>query len=128
MNDEIRLILPAKDSMMLVVRMALAGYACQNGADVDTIDDIRTMSDEACYALMHQPRHAESISVSAGMEGALCKIRFETKRTLKIIPAEETHDPEIAHGILSSLASDVQVSHDKGDMHAIEVAVYLGPL
>ncbi len=128
MNDEIRLIVPAKDSMMLVVRMALAGYACQNGADVDTLDDIRTLSDEACYALMHQPQHAETLSISAGMEGALCKIRFEAKRTLKIIPAQETHDPEIAHGILASLASDVQLRRDKGDMHAIEVAVHLGPL
>lgn len=128
MNDEIRLILPAKDSMMLVARMALAGYACQNGADVDTLDDVRTLSDEACYALMHQPQPAETISISAGMEGPLCKIRFEAKRTRQILSAGEAHDPAIAHGILSSLASDVQLSHDKGDMHAIEVAVHLGPL
>lgn len=128
MNDEMRLILPAKEPMMLVARMALAGYACQFGADVDTLDDIRTLSDEACYCLMNQPQPAETLSISAGMEGKLCKIRFEAKKMRRIIPTESAHDPEIAHGILSSLASDVQLRHDKGEMHAIEVAVHLGPL
>ena len=128
MNDEIRLVLPAKEQMLLVARMALAGYCCQYGADMDTLDDIRTLSDEACYCLMHQPQPADTISISAGMEGQLVKIRFEARRTRKIVPSQTPHDPEIAHGILSSLASDVQLRHDKGDMHAIEVAVHLGPL
>lgn len=128
MTDEIRLVIPAKEEMMLVARMALAGYCCQHGADIDTLDDIRTLSDEACYALMHQPQEAEMISISAGMEGDTAKIRFEAKRTHRMISAEEAHDPEIAHGILSSLASDVLLSHDKGDMHAIQVAVHLKPM
>lgn len=128
MNDEIRLVLPAKETMLLVARMALTGYCCQYGADMDTLDDIRTLSDEACYCLMHQPQPADSISISAGMEGKLVKIRFEAKRSRKITPTEASHDPEIAQGILSSLATDVQLRHDKGDMHAIEVAVHLGPL
>lgn len=128
MKDEIRLMIPADDKMLLVARMTLAGYCCQFGADMDTLDDVRTLSDEACYALMHQPQPAETIRISAGMEGKLVKIRFEAKRTRNFMPATEAHDPEIAHGILSSLASDVKLSHDKGDMHAIEVAVHLGPL
>lgn len=128
MNDEIRLVLPAKESMLLVARMTLAGYACQYGADMDTLDDIRTLSDEACYCLLHQPQPAEMLSISAGMEKQQMKIRFEAKRTRKLIPTDSPHDPEIAHGILSSLASDVQLCHNKGDMHAIEVAVHLGPL
>lgn len=128
MRDEIRLNLPAKEQMLLVARMALAGYCCQYGADMDTLDDIRTLSDEACYALLHQPQQAEMLSISAGMEGDYVKIRFEAKRSRKIIPSESPHDPEIAHGILSSLATDVQMSHNKGDMHAIEVAVHLKPM
>lgn len=128
MRDEIRLNLPAKEQMLLVARMALAGYCCQYGADMDTLDDIRTLSDEACYALLHQPQQAEMLSISAGMEGDHVKIRFEAKRSRKIIPSETPHDPEIAHGILSSLATDVQMSHNKGDMHAIEVAVHLRPM
>lgn len=128
MNDEIRLVLPAKETMLLVARMALAGYCCQYGADMDTLDDIRTLSDEACYCLMHQPKPADMLSISAGMEGKLVKIRFEARRQRTLASNDAPHDPEIAHGILSSLASDVQLSHDKGDMHAIEVAVHLGPL
>lgn len=128
MNDEIRLLLPAKETMMLVARMTLAGYACQYGADMDTLDDIRTLSDEACYCLLHQPQSAESLSISAGMEGSQMKIRFEAKRRRTLVPVDAPHDPEIAHGILSSLASDVHLCHEKGDMHAIEVAVHLGPL
>lgn len=128
MNDEIRLVLPAKDNMLLVARMALAGYACQNGADVDTLDDIKTLSDEALYCLLHQPQEAETVHISAGMEGKMVKIRFEAKRTRKILARDTAHDPEIAQGILQSLATDVCLRHDKGDMHAIEVAVNLGPM
>lgn len=128
MNDEIRLIVPAQENMLLVARMALAGYCCQYGADVDTLDDVRTLSDEACYALLHQPQPVEMLSISAGMEGDFVKIRFEAKRAHKVVLQKNPHDPEIAHGILSSLASDVQLRHDKGEMHAIEVAVNLKPL
>lgn len=128
MNDEIRLAFPAKESMLLVARMTLAGYACQHGADVDTLDDIRTLSDEACYCLIHQQQAAETLQITAGMEDKQLVIRFEAKRSRRILSGEPAHDPEIAEGILNSLASNVQLSHDKGDMHAIEVAVYLGPL
>lgn len=128
MTDEIRLVIPAQEQMLLVARMTLAGYCCQYGADMDTLDDIRTLSDEACYALMHQPQPAETLMISAGMDGPMVKIRFEAKRTLTLRSSAQPHDPDIAQGILSSLASDVQLSHDKGEMHAIEVAVNLSAM
>lgn len=125
MTDEIRLTLPAKENMLLVARMALAGYCCQFGADMDTLDDIRTVSDEACYALMHQPKEADLLFITAGIDGDMAHIRFEVKHTARTLLTDTAHDPEIAQGILSSLVSDVSLSHDKGSMHAIEVSIQL---
>lgn len=128
MNDEIRLVIPAKDQMLLVVRMTLSGYCSQFGADMDTLDDIRTLSDEACYCLMHQSQQAELLSISAGMDGDHVRIRFEAKRAPKVLSDRKPHDPDIAQGILSTLATDVSLHKDQGEMHAIEVSVHLKPL
>lgn len=129
MNDEIRLTVPAKPQMMLVVRMALAGFCSQCGADVDTLDDVRMLADEACYCLMHQSRPVKTLLVTATiMDEQRAHIRFEGRPDLQKTQQDQQPDLDIARGILNSLASDVQLAHDKGDMCAIEVDVHLGPL
>ena len=116
MNDAIQLTIPAKPHMMLVARMTLAGYCSQCGADVDTLEDIRTLCDESCYC------------ITASREAEKVRIRFEAVKDAANARCKRLHDPEIARGILGTLAADVELKHDQGDMYAIEVAVYLGPL
>jgi len=128
MNDAIQLTIPAKPHMMLVARMALAGYCSQCGADVDTLEDIRTLCDESCYCLMHQARQAKALCITASREAEKVRIRFEAVKDAANARCKRLHDPEIARGILGTLAADVELKHDQGDMYAIEVAVYLGPL
>ena len=74
MKDEFLLQIPAKQSMVLVARMALAGFMAQCGADVDTLEDVRTACDEACYYLIHQPRPARQIAVHAEYDGEWARI------------------------------------------------------
>ncbi len=130
MGDEIRLTVPADPRMMLVVRMALAGFCCQCGADVDTLDDIRTLSDEACYCLMHQSRAVTALTVTARQRDAGTRIRFEAAldpASARQVSSREA-ETEIARCILDTLASDVRIAQDEGDMVAIEIDVHLDPL
>jgi hypothetical protein len=128
MQDGFTLTIPAKSEMMLVVRMALAGYCSQCGADIDTLDDIRILSDEACYFLMHQSMKAKSLSVSTSKDGNLASIRFEAEYDEHTKERTLPHDPEVACGILSTLAADIRLDTNEGSMSAIEVDVHLGPL
>lgn len=128
MRDGIMLTIPAKPEMMLVIRMALAGYCSQCGADIDTLDDIRTLSDEACYFLMHQSMKAKSLSIAASKDGNLASIRFEAVYDEYAKGPVHPHDPEIACGILSTLASDIRMNTDDRAMNIIEVDVNLGPI
>lgn len=111
MNDAILLTIPARQNMMLVARMALAGFGAQCGADVDTLEDIRTACDEACYCLMHQRREALKLHISAEYDGEYAAITFEAERGA-VIEGASAHDPEIARGILALLVSEVSVQHD----------------
>ena len=128
MLDGIKLTIPAKPELMLVVRMALAGYCSQCGADIDTLDDIRTLSDEACYFLMHQTLEAKNLSIAATKDGSLASIRFEAAYIGQANGRASIHDPEIAYGILGTLATDIRVKTKDGTMNAIEVDVHLGPI
>lgn len=128
MSEEIRLVIPAKSEMLLVARMALAGFCSQLGADVDTLDDVRTLSDEACYCLMHQTHEAKAIIITAVVTENKATIRFEAKQDLKVISVEARHDMEIARGILGTLASDVKLQQNKEQMVTIEVSVHLKPV
>ena len=128
MRDGITLTIPAKPEMMLVVRMALAGYCGQCGADIDTLDDIRTLSDEACYFLMHQSLTAKHLSIAASKDGNLANIRFEAVYDEHMKRRTPPHDPEIAYGILGTLAAGIRMDTNDGAMNAIEVDVHLGPI
>jgi hypothetical protein len=123
-----KLTIPAKPELMLVARMALAGYCSQCGADIDTLDDIRTLSDEACYFLMNQTMEAKSLSIAAKKDGSLASIRFEAAYNGQINARAPMHDPDIAYGILGTLATDIRVKTKDGTKNAIEVDVHLGPI
>lgn len=128
MRDEMTLTIPAKPEMMLVARMTLAGYCSQCGADVEILDDVRMLSDEACFFLMHQEMKAKKILISATRDGDLASIRFEAVYDKHIKELMPPHDPEIACGILGSLAVAIRLDTDGGCMNAVEVDVHLGPL
>ena len=113
MKDEFLLQIPAKQSMVLVARMALAGFLAQCGADVDTLEDVRTACDEACYYLIHQPRPARQIAVHAEYDGEWARIAFEAEREDGRAACESADDPEIARGILSLLVSDASLEADR---------------
>lgn len=118
MNDEILLKIPAQQNMMLVARMTLAGYAARCGADVETIDDVRTACDEACYCLMHQRRKALDLSIRAMFDGSHVQICFETERS-EALTGAPAHDIEIARGILAQLVCDAEISHDEDGAYAV---------
>ncbi|MDR0928369.1 MAG: hypothetical protein LBM74_01485 [Oscillospiraceae bacterium] len=127
MNEPITLTIPADPQMLLVARMALSGYCCQLGADVETLDDVRTLSDEACYCLMHQPCGVSRLIITASPDGARARIRFEAE-LCPAPPCASPHDPEIARAILASLAADVAMQQEKGAIRAIDVTMHLAPL
>ncbi len=123
MTDTMRLRIPAKQSMMLVARMALTGYVNQCGADVDTLDDVRTLSDEACFCLMNQPAPVQAIDIEAQSDCANVHMRFSAVGDCDSPPSAPPHDPEIARGILSTLATQVCLKLDCDQVRAIELIV-----
>lgn len=113
MKDEFLLQIPARQSLVLVARMALAGFMAQCGADVDTLEDVRTACDEACFFLMHQPRPARQIAVRAEYDGEWARIVFEAERDEGGSACKGADDTEIARGILSLLVSDAALEANR---------------
>lgn len=122
MNDEILLTIPARQSMLLVARMALSGFCAQCGADVDTLDDVRTACDEACYCLMHQRRQALQLHIRASFDSEYVHVCFEAERGAPV-DGTAKHDPEIARGILSLLACQVELDYDADGPWRIQLQV-----
>lgn len=126
MTDEICLTIPAQQDMLLVARMALAGLCARCGADCETLEDIRTACDEACYCLMHQPFAARTLTLRASTgEGRLCVV-FTAERGEKT--GRPLYDVELARGILSSLVSRVRIAHDGDGVREIELTAHVAPL
>ena len=125
MNEEMCLQIPAKQSMMLVARMALSGLCAQFGADLDTLDDIRTACDEACYCLMHQGAGAESLSIRCMSEEPRMRICFTGQRKENEKSEDAGEVVEIARGVLESLVSAVEMRSNEKGLYEIEVLVHL---
>ena len=62
-QPEICLRIPGEREYTLVLRTALGGVAMLKDLDVDTLDDLRMATDEACDCLLNQGRPVECIEL-----------------------------------------------------------------
>lgn len=122
-NDEICLRVPARQSSLIVVRMMLSGVCAQLGADMETIEDVRMAADEACYCLMNQPAAACALSVCcAPKDEGHISVRFAAERAREGGDASRS-DPDIARGILETLACEVRLEHDAQGIFEIDLVI-----
>lgn len=118
----VTLTIPAQADCALVARMALSGLGLLAGLDVDIIGDLRTVTDECCDCLEHQPYRPARIRVEAWAGAGRFRCRFTAEERGA---AEGVHalDLEITRGVLETLMPVVRLESDEGGVYGIECSV-----
>lgn len=114
-SDRVELTMPARESMLMLTRLTVAGVLANSSRDFDTLEDAKSAAAEACYCLLQQPCGYTRLS--------LCLVMDEGEMTLNVRGLEPTMQAQrlesmskcedVALCILQSMVDDVQI--DAGD-------------
>lgn len=121
----VELKVPAKQEMLLVVRMALSGLCAKCGMGMDAVESIRIAVDEACYCLMHQAQPVAWLKMTCTWDDERLFVRLDAERTEGMRSAAMAHDPEVAQCILSTLVPEVDMRHDAEGVYGIDLVIRL---
>ena len=124
LNEPVELALPARRSMMLVLRLTTAGVVTRVGLTVDRMDDVKLAVEEACSCLINDASGPERL-----------RLRFsETDGVLRIAVRGEGGNPaaigederEVVRCILESLVDGAELHVEGAAITGVELRVALG--
>ena len=124
LSEPVELALPARRSMMLVLRLTTAGVVARAGLTVDRMDDVKLAVEEACSCLISESGSPDRL-----------RLRFiESDGTLRISVRGEGGNPatigederEVVRCILESLVDGAELRMDGAAISEVELRVALG--
>ena len=122
--EPVELALPARRSMMLVLRLTTAGVVARAGLTVDRMDDVKLAVEEACSCLIRDAGGPERL-----------RLRFsESDGTLHISVCGEggnfaaigEDEREVVRCILESLVDGAELHMNDAAIAGVELRVALG--
>ncbi len=123
LNGPVELSLPARRSMMLVLRLTTAGVVARAGLTVDRMDDVKLAVEEACSCLIGGDGGPERLALGFIQEGGALCIRVCGEGGSPVSLGED--EREVVRCILESLADGVEIRARGDAVERIELRVAL---
>ena len=123
-KQEITLRVPGKQEYALVLRLALGGVAILKDLDADTLDDLRSASDEAVDCLLHQGREISWLTLHVVDGGDKLTVRICAEFTGAGELSMDEDEVEISRAVLETLIPEVEMcAQDCGCIDAISLTL-----
>ena len=124
LKEPVELKLPARQEMMLVLRLTTAGVIARAGLTVDRMDDVKLAVEEACSCLIGESGGPSRLRLRFVQEGAALRIRICGDGDCEgaAIPPEEC---SVVRCILESLVDDVELCMRGDVVGAVELRIAL---
>ena len=124
LNRPVELSLPAKRSMMLVLRLTTAGAVARAGLTVDRMDDVKLAVEEACNCLIRDPGGPELLRLRFSQEDGALRILVRGEGGAPVSVGED--EREVVRCILAAMVDGVDIRADGGAISGIDLRVNLG--
>lgn len=118
--QDVSLEVPAEESSLLVVRLATSGAAAHGSFDMDTLEDVKTAVNEACYLMIHQQKAFERLRIIFSRESSL-SIRVLGEGCCREKLSEADPDLDVCEMVLGSLVDSIHIQTEDGRILAIEI-------
>ncbi len=119
MYECIALTVPAKESALMVVRLATAGVAAQGEMDYETLEDIKTAVYEACYAMAMQKYVPEELMLRF-LPGSSFAVSISGEGARRVTDGR-LPDRKLCYAVLSTMIGHVEVEMDEKGIRRIEM-------
>lgn len=117
---------PAQADYAPVAGLALCALTLKEGADLDTLSDIRNVVSEAMDCLIHQPHTPERIQVDAEIQDGVLTVTLRALCCSREAVSAESADVNLSRAILETLATHVRIDADQeGRLEKISLSIPL---
>lgn len=121
-SHDIILKLPAATEELLIARMTISGLGMLAGLDADMIGDLRTVTNECCDCLIHQPVVPQFIVLEGAVRDKRLMISF-TAEGASGAGGDETLDMDVVRGVLETLMPQVTLSSGEHGVNRIQCSM-----
>lgn len=115
-GDCVELTMPARESMLMLTRLTVAGLLANRSRDFDTQEDVKSAAAEACYCIMQQPCVYTRIALCFELNGDLLTLRVRglepTMQAQRLESMRKCED--VALCILKSMVDSVSIATGEG--------------
>lgn len=115
-DDSVELIMPARESMLMLTRLTVAGLLANRSRDFDTLEDVKSAAAEACYCLLQQPCVYTRLRLRFAFEEGgitLCVTGLEPTMQAQRLESMKKCE-EVALCILESMVDSVDIAKGEG--------------
>ena len=120
LKDAIELKVPARQNMMLVLRLTTAGVVARAGLTVDRLDDVKLAVEEACSCLIDSENPPERICLRFSQEESNLVIRICGDGCCEETDMDED-EANVVRCILEALVDGVEFDMCNSRICAIEL-------
>ena len=106
--------IPAKPGYLVAIRLFASALASQQGLDIDTVEEIKLCTAEACMLLMNQPSSAGALGVEFRLDGGSMEVDVEALGPCVAIQPADTEDSGLGKDILEALADSLEIGSENG--------------
>lgn len=117
----VTLRIPAETKQSLVASMVMSGVGLLAGLDIHMIGDLRTVTNECCDCIIHQPHRPQYITVNTWFHDGRLNMQFISEDRLPT-EANQEQNLDITRGVLETLMPIVQLHSDENGVYGIECA------
>lgn len=122
MEYKVELVIPAKQPMMLVVRMTTAGMLSRAGLMLDTLEDLKMVAEEACLCMMMQKLSYETLHLE--FENAVDFVSLTVSGVGFIKNEDVIEEPyarDVMRTVLESMLDKVEIEGDDNQIRRIRM-------
>ena len=112
--DVIELLLPAREDLLLIVRLTVSGAVARFTGDFDALEDLKTAASEACYCLIQQCCAFARLRLRIWCDGRIVRIAADGDSPTAAPSEIRDRYADIAGGILSTMVDETAVHFDCG--------------
>ena len=124
LSEPVELALPARRSMMLVLRLTTAGVVARAGLTVDRMDDVKLAVEEACNCLIQEAGGPERLRLRFSESDGALRIAVRGEGGTPAAIGED--EREVVRCILESLVDGAELRVDGAAVTGVELRVALG--
>lgn len=114
MKEVSSVIIPAEQGYLVAIRLFASALAAKMGFDIDTAEEIKLCTAEACMLLMNQPYSINTLEVGFYLDCEGMDVNITALGAFSVKESDDSTETGLGKDILEALTDRLEISSENG--------------